>query len=498
MRKHRYLFFTISVIFFGMVLAGRAQTNSIFQVHPENPRYFLYKNAPTVLITSAEHYGAVLNADFDFEKYLRTLHAQGMNYTRIFTGSYVEIPGSFGIGNNTLAPATGRFLSPWQRVEEAGLYRGENKFDLSKWNPDYFERLKAFVDLANQLDIIVEVTLFCSTYHDASWERHPFNPGNNINQLPGDLNRKRSNTLANGKLTEIQKQLVAKIVNELNEFGNVFYEIQNEPWSDDPQKVMRTLKTLDPEPGTGKWYKWAERASDASLAWQREMAAVIAETEKNLPNQHVIAQNYTNFKWAIEAVDPNISILNFHYAWPEAVWLNYGWNRPVGFDESGFAGSSDTTYLRQAWQFMLAGGAIFNNLDYSFFVGKEDGTGQNKAPGGGSANLRKQLTYLRSFLESLDFVQMQPDFEVVAHSPGLQWQALSEPKKQYAIVFTGMRTDWVMLNLPRREFSYQFISPFTGEILGTGSISGRKGESVKVELPVFEHMVALKLVRGGF
>ena len=70
-------------------------------------------------------------------------------------------------------------------------------------------------------------------------------------------------------------------------------------------------------------------------------------------------------------------IMNFHYVWPEAVWLNYGWNRPVNFDESGFAGSDDETYLRQAWQFMLAGGAIFNNLDYSFYVGKEDGTGEN-------------------------------------------------------------------------------------------------------------------------
>jgi hypothetical protein len=63
------------------------------------------------LVTSAEHYGAVVNLDFDFEKYLQTMHAEGMNYTRIFTGSYVEIPGSFNIGNNTLAPAVGSFIT---------------------------------------------------------------------------------------------------------------------------------------------------------------------------------------------------------------------------------------------------------------------------------------------------------------------------------------------------------------------------------------------------
>ena len=41
-------------------------------LHPQNPHYFLYKDKPTVLITSGEHYGAVLNLDFDYVKYLNT------------------------------------------------------------------------------------------------------------------------------------------------------------------------------------------------------------------------------------------------------------------------------------------------------------------------------------------------------------------------------------------------------------------------------------------
>lgn len=39
-------------------------------LHSENPHYFVFRGKPTVLITSAEHYGAVLNRDFDDEKYL--------------------------------------------------------------------------------------------------------------------------------------------------------------------------------------------------------------------------------------------------------------------------------------------------------------------------------------------------------------------------------------------------------------------------------------------
>lgn len=460
------------------------------KLHPQNPHYMIYKGKPTLLITSAEHYGAVLNKDFDYVKYLETMQNEGMNYTRIFTGSYVEIPGSFKIENNTLAPKVGSYLTPWKRVEEDGLYQGESKFDLSQWNPEYFKRLHSFITEANKRDIIVEVTFFCSTYRDASWERHPFNPGNNINNLKV-INRKKTNTLENGNLTSFQKKMVKKIVTELNDYDNVFYEIQNEPWSDDPQKAMRTLRTLEPKGDP----KWSETASEASLEWQKEMAKVVVETENKLPKKHLIAQNYVNFKHSLTDVDPNISILNFHYAWPEAVWLNYGWNRPINFDESGFAGKSDTAYLRQAWQFMLAGGAIFNSLDYSFFVGAEDGKGENTAPGGGSTNFRKQLTYLRDFLEKFDYISMKPDFDIVYHSPGVEWQALGEEGKQYAVVFTGVASDWVKLQLPKGNYSYEFVSPFTGKMLDSGKLSSTNKEFVKINLPEFEHMIALKIIK---
>jgi hypothetical protein len=40
--------------------------NDSIRLHPENPRYFLFRGQPTVLITAGEHYGSVINLDFDF------------------------------------------------------------------------------------------------------------------------------------------------------------------------------------------------------------------------------------------------------------------------------------------------------------------------------------------------------------------------------------------------------------------------------------------------
>ena len=109
----------------------RSQSSPL-ALHSENPHYFIFRGRPTVLITSAEYYGAVLNLDFDYGRYLKTLSDDGLNRTRIFSGAYVEPSGAFNIAENTLAPGAGRYLSPWARSEQSGYAKGGNKFDLKR------------------------------------------------------------------------------------------------------------------------------------------------------------------------------------------------------------------------------------------------------------------------------------------------------------------------------------------------------------------------------
>src|SRR5712672_426765 len=106
-------------------------------LHPENPHYFLWRGRPEVIITSGEHYGAVLNLDFDYRRYLDTLARDNLNGTRLWAGSYAETGGNFNIASNTLAPARGRFIAPWARSDEPGAFDGGNKFDRMRWNEDY-------------------------------------------------------------------------------------------------------------------------------------------------------------------------------------------------------------------------------------------------------------------------------------------------------------------------------------------------------------------------
>src|SRR5437016_13787230 len=97
----------------GIAALAAAENSQRLRLHPQNPHYFLFRGRPTVLIASGEHYGAVLNLDFDYVKYLDTLAQDGLNLTRTFSGAYVEPPGAVNIPGNTLAPAPHRLPGPW-------------------------------------------------------------------------------------------------------------------------------------------------------------------------------------------------------------------------------------------------------------------------------------------------------------------------------------------------------------------------------------------------
>lgn len=462
----KFTLLSLSVLFFQIISFGQSVP---IQLLKENPHYFEFKGKPIALITSAEHYGAVLNGDFDYKTYLETLHREGMNYTRIFMGSYFEIPStSFGIKFNTLAPAVGKAITPWKSLE----VNGQIKYDWNSYNPTYFERLSDFMSLAASLDIIVEVTLFSSIYTDEHWEMNPQNPKNRIGS-EGELNRKLAHTKENGQLLGLQKAYVRKLVNELNDFDNFFFEIQNEPWSDRGQPILNIANKYQID--GPNWMEKVDYADQLSLDWQEEIATTIVTEEKDLPKKHLIAQNYSNFKAPLYEVSEHISIVNFHYNWPESADWNLHLNRVIGFDESGFAGTEDLVYRRQAWAFMLAGGGLYNNLDYSFFAGKENGTGINEAPGGGSTSFRSQLKILSELIHSMNLKKVSPAKNLIHGSPGILSSALQDGSGGYLIymVEAGKANSRIKMTIEPGSYSIQIISPITGEIkdLGVQQIS---------------------------
>ena len=468
------------------------QPSGPIQLDPKNPHYFLYNDKAIALITSGEHYGAVINPDFNFHKYLDTLLADGLNYTRLFPGSYVEVSGqSFGIKRNTIAPPGDRLLLPWARSTEPGYAGGGNKFDLTQWDPQYFERLHDFLGEAEKHGVIVELSLFSSQYGDAQWKVSPFNAANNINHTTEALDLKHVNTLENGNILALQERYVRKLVHEANAFPNVLFEIQNEPWSDHPQLES----VINPYLFTGRdqYPNSVEVADSDSIAWQSRVAEWITTEEAQLPHHHLIAQGYTNFRLAVRKLIDGVSIVNFHYAYPEAVTLNYGLDKAIAYDETGFLGRSDDAYRRQAWNFLLAGCSTFDGLDYSFTVGFENGTDtEPNGPGGGSSAFRKQLAILERFLAALPLEEMHPDYAVVAHAEGATAHALSSRSGIIAIYLDGNGPSRLTLRLPAGRYRGEWLNVVSGE---TTPITNLKSDGVGATLatPPFNAGIALRI-----
>ena len=186
-------------------------------------------SAPTLLITAGEHYGAVLNLDFDYVPYLDELARHRLNLTRTFSGTYLEGPSTFNIRKNTLGPAPGRYIAPWARSATPGAGDGGNKFELNQFDPAYFARLKDFLSEAGKRGIVVELVLFCVMYNEDLWKMNAMNAANNVSGV-GKIRRDQIYTFDNDGLMKIQEAFVRKIASELREFDNVYYEVINEPY----------------------------------------------------------------------------------------------------------------------------------------------------------------------------------------------------------------------------------------------------------------------------
>ena len=257
------------------------------KLHPKNPHYFLFRGKPTVLITAGEHYGAVLNLDFDYAAYLDELQSKGLNLTRIWPGGpYLEIPGVFNISNNTLAPAPNRFSCIWARSATPGYAGGGNKFDLNSWNDAHLARLRDFIVQAGKRGVVVEISLFCPFYEEKLWDMSPLKVTNNVNGI-GGMSRTEVYTLKDSAILAVQDAMARKIVTDLKDLDNLYYEICNEAYY-----------------------------GGVTVEWQDHISDMIVKTEKTFPLKHLLARNIANGSSKVENPHPAISILNFHYSRP--------------------------------------------------------------------------------------------------------------------------------------------------------------------------------------
>jgi len=241
--------------------------------HPANPRYFTDGTGRAILLTGSHTWNNLVDmgptdppAKFDYDKYLDWLAAYPHNFFRLWTW---ELMSWDTRGNREREPLI-HFAYPhaWKRTGSGLALDGKPRFNLKEFDDEYFTRLRQRVEAAERRGIYVAVMLFEGwgiQFSPGGWKQHPFHPANNTNRINGDLdgdgNGLEIHTGRSREITELQRAYVCKVVDTVNEFDNVLYEISNEN-------------------------------HPASTQWQYEMIRLIHDYEKTLPKQHPVGMTF--------------------------------------------------------------------------------------------------------------------------------------------------------------------------------------------------------------
>ncbi len=479
-------------------------------VHPDNPKYFLFRGRPLVLLAATEHYGSVVNRAFDFERYLADAADKRQTMTRTFL-LFREQQSSRN-PSSPIKPESPDFITPYPRVGTAKAADGEPAYDLDQWNPEYFSRLRRFLECASRRGIVVELTLFSNTYADGVWALNPLRASNNLQKV-GAVEWQDYTSLANRPLNERQFAYVEKIIEETSGFDNVYYEICNEP-------------------GGG----FAGHASPSDVdAWQAEVGRVARAALKRLGRTHLVvgsqAFSYVpKFTQPLDATfaDKTFDAVNVHPL-PGTVLGGRTYNmgnfmskelalaevaafcraaaadpKPVILDEDNCASiyrdpTGWTIHRKRAWIAAMSL-AHYDYIDFSITVGSETGTKESNAA------IRTWFGHLSEFVHARDLVHAKLAPKWIERTPpslvsaalefdGREWVAYLADAREVTDAAAGepIAGD-VAFRLPQGRYRATLISPTTG---GESPATGLQGGSdpVSVDLPAFRHDVVLRVVR---
>jgi len=481
----------IRVVFFLSMIYASALDGQPIALYPSNQHYFMFRGKPEILITSAEHYGAVVNGEFDYVKYFNALQSYGLNYTRIYPGALFEPVDKF-IPGNTLGVRPEKLVLPWARSNTPGYCLGGNLFDLNKWNKDYFERLRDFVEKASERGIVVEICFFNCQYED-TWPISPMYYKNNI-QGEGKCGFNDAQTLLFPDVARRQSDYVRKIVQEVNSFDNVILEICDEPVLFDTPDSLAGL-------------------------WIKHMVNVIKETEKSLPSKHLIAQQIEGkMDGPVDfSDDPDVQVIVTQYAWAagdqmgglKGLDYEYGHNKVIELNETDYypvwygEGNDKISASRvEAWEFIVGGGGGFNQLNGLYTVNNPAGKTDD------NDRLCTSLSKLKEFMHSFDFIKMKPDRNFVIHGiqEGIFYRCVSEPGQQYALyihhsirkaescyfINPGQYSENIVLSLPEGNYQTDWLNPADGTILVSEKINVN-GNEYTLTTPRYTIDIALRI-----
>jgi hypothetical protein len=226
----------------GATMAAPPATGPLRKLE-SNPRYFTDGSGRAIFLSGSHNWhnfqdnghrlpeGQDPPPAFDYDGYLDLLEEHGHNFFRLWRW---EAPK----WTDTQPAGTVKYSSPhpWKRTGPEPAADGKPKFDLTAFDPDYFDRMRTRIIQARDRGMYVSIMLFEGweiQFTDA-WKSHPFHGPNNVNGVDADpagrgllYNQLRDDPTGK-KVLELQEAYLRKVVDTVNDLDNVLYEVCNE------------------------------------------------------------------------------------------------------------------------------------------------------------------------------------------------------------------------------------------------------------------------------
>ena len=194
---------------------------------------------------------------FDYDAYLDFLLERGHNFIRLWRWEQFR---------GHLEPADVHFCmtpQPWPRTGPGPAKDGKPRFDLSRFDDAYFDRLRHRVQAAGRRGVYVSVMLFDGfslhlTAVPDNIEGHPFWVGNNVNDIGITSILDYQVLPLDERVRSLQESYIGKVIDTVQDLPNVLYEVANESSGQAAQAVvMPDGTTIDTPIGDStEWQYW--------------------------------------------------------------------------------------------------------------------------------------------------------------------------------------------------------------------------------------------------
>ncbi|HEY7291368.1 MAG TPA: putative collagen-binding domain-containing protein [Vicinamibacterales bacterium] len=218
---------------FSQIGSVSASTSNAPLVASANPNYF--QDGATPIILSGSHTWNDLQdwggngslQPFDFNAYVNFLKQHGHNFTLLWR---LELPKFCGLPTGSVTDYTVG-PHPWQRTGPGTATDGGLKFDLTKFDQSYFDRLRARVSALNGAGIYAGVYLFTGEWlnvYRCSTDGYPLTGANNVNGIDDGGGAGSVTMTAANAITAVQDAYVKKTIDTLNDLRNVLWIVSEE------------------------------------------------------------------------------------------------------------------------------------------------------------------------------------------------------------------------------------------------------------------------------